>query len=195
MKLLLADDDDVRAQALVQILARDPGLEMIRLPAALALADAVALYAPDVILVDMARPDRDALEGVRELTARAPHPVVLFIDQDDPAFMEAAIGAGVSSYNVLGLPPPDVKPILRAAVALFHRHQQMRDALHRSQRELTERAAIARAKTVLIRDRGLTEPQAHRWLQRQAMARGARIAEVAETILHNQNKNPGAPKP
>ena len=195
MKLLLADDDDVRAQALVQILARDPGLEMIRLPAALALADAVALYAPDVILVDMARPDRDALEGVRELTARAPHPVVLFIDQDDPAFMEAAIGAGVSSYNVLGLPPPDVKPILRAAVALFHRHQQMRDALQRSQRELTERAAIARAKTVLIRDRGLTEPQAHRWLQRQAMARGVRIAEVAETILHNQNKNPGAPKP
>ncbi len=194
MKLLLADDDDVRAQALVQILARDPGVEMIRLPAALALADAVALYAPDVILVDMARPDRDALEGVRELTARAPHPVVLFIDQDDPAFMEAAIGAGVSSYNVLGLPPPDVKPILRAAVALFRRHQQMRDALDRSQRELAERAAVARAKTVLMRDRRLSEPQAHRWLQRQAMARGARIAEVAETILHNQNENLGDPK-
>ena len=195
MKLLLADDDDARAHALVQILARDPGLEVIRLPAALALADAVALYAPDVILVDMARPDRDALEGVRDLTARAPHPVVLFIDQDDPAFMEAAIGAGVSSYNVLGLPPPDVKPILRAAVALFHRHQQMRDALDRSQRELAERAAIARAKTVLMRARGLSEPQAHRWLQRQAMARGARIAEVAETLLHDQDQKQGDPKP
>ena len=195
MKLLLADDDDVRAQALVQILEGDPCLEMIRLPAELALADAVALYAPDVILVDMARPDRDALEGVRELTARAPHPVVLFIDQDDPAFMEAAIGAGVSSYNVLGLPPPDVKPILRAAVALFRRHQQMRDALDRSQRELAERAAIARAKTVLMRARGLSEPQAHRWLQRQAMARGARIAEVAETLLHDQDQKQGDPKP
>ena len=195
MKLLLADDDDARAHALVQILARDPGLEVIRLPAALALADAVALYAPDVILVDMARPDRDALEGVRDLTARAPHPVVLFIDQDDPAFMEAAIGAGVSSYNVLGLPPPDVKPILRAAVALFHRHQQMRDALDRSQRELAERAAVARAKTVLMRDRRLSEPQAHRWLQRQAMARGARIAEVAETLLHDHDQQPGEPKP
>ena len=195
VKLLLADDDEVRAQALVQILARDPGLEMIRLPAEFALADAVVCYTPDVVLVDMARPDRDALEGVRDLTARAPHPVVLFIDHDDPAFMEAAIAAGVSSYNVLGLTPPDVKPILRAAVALFRRHQQMREALDDSRRELTERAAIARAKTVLMRTRHLSEPQAHRWLQRQAMARGARIAEVAEAILHDHNKSRGDPKP
>ena len=195
MKLLLADDDDARAQALAQLLAQDPGLTVIRLPPGTALADAVALYAPDVVLVDMARPDRDALEGVRRLTARDPRPVVLFVDHDDPAFMEEAIGAGVSSYNVLGLPPPDVKPILRAAVALFDRHQRAQDALARSQRELGERAAIARAKTMLIRDRGLTEPQAHRWLQRQAMARGARIAEVAETILRRQHKHPGGPKP
>lgn len=195
MKLLLADDNDARAQALAQILARDPGLEVIRLPAALALAEAVALHAPDVILVDMARPDRDALESLRNLAARAPRPVVLFVDQDDPAFLEEAIAAGVSSYNVLGVPPPDVKPILRAAVALFHRHQQMRDALARSQRELAERATIAQAKTVLMRARRLSEPQAHRWLQRQAMARGARIAEVAETVLHHQDKKPGDAKP
>ncbi|HVB68215.1 MAG TPA: ANTAR domain-containing protein, partial [Acetobacteraceae bacterium] len=159
------------------------------------LADAVAAHAPDVILVDMARPDRDALEGVRQLTARDPRPVVLFVDEDDPAFMEEAIGAGVSSYNVLGLPPPDVKPILRAAVALFRRHQQAQDALARSQRELADRVAITRAKALLMRERRLSEPQAHRWLQRQAMARGARIAEVAETLLLGQDKDPGGPTP
>lgn len=69
----------------------------------------------------------------------------------------------MSSYNVLGVPPPDVKPILRAAVALAHRHQQMRDALARSQRDLAERTTIAQAKALLMRARGLSEPQAHRW--------------------------------
>ncbi len=195
MKLLLADDNDARARALAQILASDPGLEVIRLPIGVALSDAVAAHAPDVILVDMARPDRDALEGLRDLTARAPRPVVLFVDQDDPEFMEEAIGAGVSSYNVLGVPPPDVKPILRAAVALFHRHQRMRDALLLSQRELAERATVARAKAVLMRLRRLSEPQAHRWLQRQAMTRSRRIAEVAETILRDHDPQPGDTKP
>ena len=95
----------------------------------------------------------------------------------------------------LGLPPPDVKPILRAAVALFRRHQQAQDALARSQRELADRVAIARAKALLMRERRLTEPQAHRWLQRQAMARGARIAEVAETLLLGRDKDPGGPTP
>ncbi len=195
MKLLLADNDPARARALAGLLAQDPGLTVIRLDPDTPLADAVAAHTPDVILVDMARPDRDALEGVRQLTARDPRPVVLFVDEDDPAFMEEAIGAGVSSYNVLGLPPPDVKPILRAAVALFRRHQQAQDALARSQRELADRVAIARAKALLMRERRLTEPQAHRWLQRQAMARGARIAEVAETLLLGRDKDPGGPTP
>jgi two-component system, response regulator / RNA-binding antiterminator len=197
LKLLLADDDAARARALAALLAQDPGLTVIRLAPDTPLADAVAAHAPDVILVDMARPDRDALEGVRQVAARDPRPVVLFVDEDDPDFMEEAIGAGVSSYNVLGLPPPDVKPILRAAVALFRRHQQAQEALACSQRELAGRAAVARAKALLMRERRLTEPQAHRWLQRQAMARGARLAEIAEALLRaaDQDRDPGGPTP
>ena len=48
------------------------------------------------------------------------------MDQDDPASMEAAIGAGVFPYNVAGAGPPDVKPILRAATALFQQRQRTR---------------------------------------------------------------------
>jgi response regulator NasT len=92
---------------------------MLRLQPGEFLADAVAALAPDVVLVDMARPDRDALDGIRRVTGHNPRPIVLFVDQDDPAFMEEAISAGVSSYNVPGLPPPGVKPILRAAASLF----------------------------------------------------------------------------
>ena len=51
-----------------------------------------ALFVPkaDVVIVDMARPDRDALDGIRHVTRDAPRPVVMFVDRDDPAFMEAA---------------------------------------------------------------------------------------------------------
>jgi two-component system, response regulator / RNA-binding antiterminator len=191
MKVLLADDDAERAGAVARILAADPGLVVFRLKPAESLADAVASIAPDVVLVDMARPDRDALDGIRQVAAMNIRPVVLFVDEDDPAFMEAAISAGVSSYNAIGMPPPDVKPILRAAVALFRRHQQARDDLKQAEGRLQERAVIDRAKALLIKQRRLSEPDAYKWLRRSAMSSARRIVDVAHELINEVEGRPG----
>jgi response regulator NasT len=183
LKVLLADDDAERAGAVARILAGDPGLTVLHLTQGESLAQAVASLAPDVVLVDMARPDRDALDGIRTMAALIPRPVVLFVDEDDPAFMEEAINAGVSSYNAIGMKPPDVKPILRAAVALFRRHQQATDDLREAEARLRERAVIDKAKALLIKHRRLSEPDAYKWLRRAAMSSARRIVDVAnETI-------------
>ncbi|WP_428492338.1 ANTAR domain-containing response regulator [Rhodopila sp.] len=189
MKVLLADDDTERAGAVARVLAADPGLSVVRLKPLESLADAVAGLAPDVVLVDMARPDRDALDGIRQVAALDQRPVVLFVDQDDPAFMEEAILAGVSSYNAIGTPPPDVKPILRAAVALFRRHQRARDDLRQAETRLHERAVIDRAKAILIKQRRLSEPDAYKWLRRTAMTRGRRIVDVAGELVKRMEGN------
>jgi response regulator NasT len=191
VKVLLADDDTERAGAIARILASDPGLTVLRLKLHESLTEAVVSLAPDVVLVDMARPDRDALDGIRQLSARLPRAVVLFVDEDDPAFMEEAISAGVSSYNAIGMPPPDVKPILRAAVALFRRHQQARDDLREAEARLQERAVIDRAKALLIRQRRLTEPDAYKWLRRTAMSSARRIVDVAAEVIKDMEGSAG----
>ena len=96
MRILLADDDAARSGALIKVLSADPTLVILRPAPGELLADAVAAQTPDVVLVDMARPDRDALEGIRVVASNQPRPIVLFVDQDDAAFMEEAIRAGVS---------------------------------------------------------------------------------------------------
>jgi response regulator NasT len=191
VKVLLADDDAERAGAVARILAADPGLTVLRLRLEESLADAVASHAPDVVLVDMARPDRDALDGIRLVAAVIPRPVVLFVDEDDPAFMEEAINAGVSSYNAIGTPPPDVKPILRAAVALFRRHQQARDDLRDAEARLQERSVIDKAKAILIRQRRLSEPDAYKWLRNNAMSSARRIVDVASDLVKSTEGNAG----
>ena len=191
MKVLLADDDAERAGAVARVLAADAGLTVVRLKPNESLADAVASLAPDVVLVDMARPDRDALDGIRQVAALNTRPVVLFVDEDDPAFMEEAISAGVSSYNAIGMPPPDVKPILRAAVALFRRHQQAHNDLKQAESRLKERSVIDRAKAILIKERHLSEPDAYKWLRRTAMSRGRRIVDVASEIIKGMEGNAG----
>jgi len=183
VKVLLADDDPERAGAVARVLASDEGLTVFRLKPSESLVAAVATLAPDVVLVDMARPDRDALDGIRQVAALNVRPVVLFIDEDDPAFMEEAISAGVSSYNAIGMPPPDVKPVLRAAIALFRHHQQARDGLKRAEASLREREVIDRAKAILIKQRRLSEPDAYKWLRKSAMSSARRIVDVASELI------------
>ncbi len=186
MKVLLADDDADRAGALIKVLSADPGLIILRARPGEFLADAVASLKPDIVLVDMARPDRDALEDIRVLSAHSPGPIVLFVDHDDPTFMEEAIVAGVSSYNVMGVPPPDVKPILRAAAALFRHHQIARTELREAEARLRERSTVDRAKAILIKERRMAEPDAYRWLRSRAMATGRRIPDVAQELIQEK---------
>jgi response regulator NasT len=183
MKVLLADDDAERAGALAGVLVADSSLTVLHLDAGTSLADAVMTLAPDIVLVDMARPDRDALDGIRQVTALNTKPVVLFVDEDDPAFMEDAISAGVSSYNAAGVKPPDVKPILRAAAAMFRRHRQARQDLLDAEARLQARGVIDRAKAILIRQRRISEPDAYKWLRRTAMSKGRRIVDIATDIV------------
>ncbi len=191
VKILLADDDAERAGALARVLAADPGLTVTRLGLRESLARAVTALAPDIVLVDMARPDRDALDGIRQVAALNTRPVVLFVDEDDPAFMEDAISAGVSSYNAAGIKPPDVKPILRAAAALFRRHQQARQDLQQAQARLQERGTVDRAKAILIKQRRLSEPDAYKWLRRTAMSKGRRILDVANDLIREMEGTTG----
>ena len=152
------------------------------------LIEAVLRLVPDVVIVDMQRPDRDALDGVRHVSERQPRPIVMFVDDADPAFMEEAIGAGVSSYNVVGASLPDVKPIIQAAIAVFGRFRQLENERRRAEASLQDRLAVDRAKAMLIRTRACSEPEAYRWLRRQAMRRGRRIAEVAAELLGQANE-------
>lgn len=183
MRVLLADGDPERAPAVEAALRAAGATELVRPAPGEPLLGAVTRTGPDVVIVDMARPDRDALDDVRHLTRRDPRPIVVFVDQDDRAFMEEAIQAGVSSYNVVGAALPDIKPIIQAAIAMFRRFTQIEGELRRAEQGLAERAVIDRAKSVLIRTRRLSEPDAYKWLRRQAMDRGKRIADIATELL------------
>jgi response regulator NasT len=187
LRVLLADTDFDRARLLEARLREIGDAVILRAPPGTGLIEAVAAAAPDVIIVDMARPDRDALDDLRRVGTDNPRPVVMFVDRDDRAFMEEAIAAGVSSYNVADTAFPDVKPIVMAAVAIFHKYQQVADDLQKVRTTLRERLAIDKAKALLMRQRNIGEAQAYRWLRRRAMNESKRIAAVAIELLAAEN--------
>ncbi|MHB1303747.1 MAG: ANTAR domain-containing response regulator [Acidiphilium sp.] len=183
MDILIADTDPVRAATLAAKLTEQGPRYTVRVAEpGENLAERVARAKPDMVIVDMARPDRDGLEQVRSLAASR-LPVMLFVDEDDPAFMEEAIGAGVVSYHVNSAAIADIKPILRSAVALFRRAAARETRLAAAEAELADRKLIDAAKRLLMRRDKMTEPAAHRFLQRRAMERQARLPDIARALL------------
>jgi len=189
LKVLLADANRDRADAVALRLGEAGNVHIVRLEECERLVEVVAAEAPDVVIVDMSRPDRDSLDGIREVTARNPRPIVMFVDQDDFSFMEEAIEAGVSSYNLVGAAVPDVKPIVQAAVAIFRRYQKLAGDLNKAEARLEERAIIQKAKTLLMQQRKMDEPRAHAWLRKRAMDRGKRMVDIATELLAAPGKD------
>ena len=183
LRVLLAGSDPHLADAVAVSLSPLADIELVRAAGDEGLVEAVAASAPDVIIVDLTRPDRARLDAIRRVAHEQPRPIVLFVDADDPALMEAAIAAGVSSYNVVGAALPDVKPIVRAAIALFQRRRLVEVELAAARTLLGEGADIGKAKARLMRDRHLDEPEAYRLMRRRAMNEGRRIADIAREIV------------
>jgi two-component system, response regulator / RNA-binding antiterminator len=184
LKILLVDSDPNRASSLDENLSAAGFAEIFRVPAGCDLAGAVARLSPDLLIIDMALPDRDVLEGIRLLSAA--RPIVMFGDEEDPAFVEEAIAAGVCSYNLSGVSARDVKPIVMSAIALFNRYRRVEAELEATKALLDERRFIERAKAILMRNRKMTEPEAYAWLRRKAMNENRKIALVAADLVKKE---------
>jgi response regulator NasT len=183
LKILLVDAVGARAAEFERILLEAGYRDIHHIAGGPGLAEDVGDLAPDLIIVDMAMPERDTLEGLRRTSARSPCPVVLCTDEDDPGFIEEAIAAGVSSYHVGSVSADAIRPIMTAAMALFRRYQQAELERKAALTSLEERRIVERAKAALMRQRGLAEPDAYRWLRNKAMKESRKLVSVAADIL------------
>ena len=89
----------------------------------------------------------------------------------------------MSAYVVDGLRADRIKPILDAAIALFHMLQKMQIEATETRRALEERKVIDRAKVILMRALGIGEEQAYALLRKTAMDQGRKVPEVAQALV------------
>ena len=144
-------------------------------------------YQPDVVIIDMDAPNRDTLENLRTVQATTPRPMVMFSQDDDSDLIRRTVEAGVSAYVVDGIQPKRIRPILDAAIARFEQYRRLTTELDHAKSLLAERKVVDRAKAILMRQRGLSEPAAYQLLRKTAMDRNQKIAEVAEFLISAAN--------
>lgn len=182
MKVALIDDNEARAAIVKEGLAGYAD-QIRRFHADAGLARALAEFEPEVVLMNLGTPHRDALEEMFQVSRALARPIAMFVDQSDESAMASAIDAGVAAYVVDAFSAARVRPVLHLAVRRFAAFSRLQNELHEARSALAEREAVDKAKRLLMKKRCISEPDAYALLRAQAMRSNRRIVDIAEALL------------
>ena len=183
LSVLVIDESRVRAGEICAGLALAGYQVAAILPDSGQLTREVEKLAPDIILIETDSPSRDTLEHLAVVNEHMPRPVIIFTQEGESETIREAIRVGVSAYVVDGLDASRIKAVIEVARARFEEHQALRQELATSNRKLSDRKLLERAKGVLMKARGLDEDGAYHALRKLAMERGKTMADIARDVL------------
>ena len=183
LKIVIVDENPVRATILADGLREAGYIDVTRIEEAASLLARIYSLDPDVILIDLENPSRDVLAQMFQVSRAVKRPIAMFVDQSDAAAIEAAVDAGVSAYIVDGLKKERIKGILDLCISRFNAFARLTDELERAQNALSERKVIDRAKGIVMKLKNVSEADAYAMLRKTAMNENKKIAEVAQSVV------------
>lgn len=183
LSILIIDENRIRA-SIIEDGLREAGHVRVRTIYDVSeVGRSIAASPPDVIVIDLENPKRDTLEHFFSLSRAVRRPIAMFVDRSDSSTIEKAVEAGVSAYVVDGLKKERVKPILDMAISRFNAFSRLTRELEEARSALEERRIVDAAKAILMKTRGLSEPDAYALLRSTAMNKNRRLVEIAQSLI------------
>lgn len=183
LNILVINDNSERVLILEEGLVEAGYTRVMIIHSMTNLTERIQALAPDVVIINLANPDRDTLASVFQLARVVRRPVAMFVDQSNSAAISAAIEAGVSAYVVDGLRKERVQPIIEIAISRFAAFERIRRERDAAVVQLAERKVIEKAKGLLMEKRQMSENRAYTALRQAAMRQNRRIVEIAHSII------------
>ena len=153
----------------------------------------VDLHGPDVAVLAFGLGDGDGVEAARQVMSARPCALVLLTSRTDAGVAAQAAAAGIGGFLAKPLRAEELGPALDLAVSHFRDLEAVRRENESLRRKLESRRLIDRAKALLIERLNLTEPEAHRRIQKVAMDTRRTMVDVAQSVLVGEE--PGRPRP
>src|SRR5580704_17121387 len=150
---------------------------------------------PDLVIMDVKMPGLDGISAAEQISAERLAPVVILTAFSQRDLVKRASDAGAMAYLIKPFTRADLVPAIEIVVS---RYQEIR-ALDSEVSGLRDRLEVCklldRAKGLLQADRGITEAEAFRWIQKTSMDRRMTMRAVAEEVLATAAAAAEASKP
>lgn len=138
----------------------------------------------DLLIAVMPLSDGTGVEGIIDVAQRHPQLMTILLVRQE-AYEQVSYQCRNQQVFVIAM--PFKRQVLAEAASFMLRLRTVMDdkdkELARLRKNLSEIRVITRAKLYLIQTRGMTEEEAHYYLEKEAMDRSLTKKEVAEEIL------------
>lgn len=139
----------------------------------------------DLIIINAPLSDEFGSDLALKLTENAVCAVILIVKSE----LYDEVSDQVEQFGVLAVSKPTTRPVfmqvLRVSIATLERLRRLEKENKKLSLKLDEIKLVNRAKWVLIEYLKMSEPQAHRYIEKQAMDMRITKREVAESIIRN----------
>ena len=138
---------------------------------------------PDLVILDIKMPIMDGIAAAERIAGNRLAPVVILTAFSQRDLVERARTAGAMAYLVKPFQKSDLVPAIEIAMSRFAELSALEAEVANLSDRLETRKAVERAKGILMSDYGMSEPEAFRWIQRNAMDHRMTMRDVAEKIV------------
>jgi len=142
---------------------------------------------PDIALLDIEMPGQSGIEVARILYDNFRIPVVIFSAYSDPDYVNDGNDAGVFGYLLKPVTQDQLRVGISVAWNRFRDAFGKSEAIDQLERRLDERKIVEQAKWIIVQRKHVTEPEAHRILQRQARNNRRPLIDVARSIIESDS--------
>jgi response regulator NasT len=143
---------------------------------------------PDLVILDVKMPILDGISAAEQIADARIAPVVILTAFSQRELVERARDAGAMAYLVKPFTKADLLPAIEIAVSRYAEIHALESEVDDLTDRLEARKLVERAKGVLQSERGMSEPEAFRWIQKTSMDRRLSMRAVAEAVLSGDDQ-------
>ncbi|MBI1809136.1 MAG: ANTAR domain-containing protein [Gemmatimonadetes bacterium] len=191
LRILLAEDDlDAREMLSEALLALGHDV-VAAVSGGIEAANQARELHPDAVLLDVHMPDGSGIEAAEVITRTFPGIAVILYSGDENVTLsdKEAVTTGAVAFLPKPVPPKMLDSTIRLAVTRAAQFRNARRDATEAKAALEARKIIERAKGILMRRTGCSEPEAYKILQRSSQDRSKPMVEIAKAVLDSE---PGA---
>ena len=182
---MIAEDEALIRMDLAEMLAEE-GYDVVGQAGdgerAVALAEE---HRPDLVILDVKMPVLDGIAAAERIARARIAPVVILPAFSQRVLVARARDAGAMAYLVKPFTRSDLVPAIEIAMSRFAEVGALAQEVDDLAEQLATRKAVDRAKGILQKELGLSEPDAFRWIQKTAMDLRRSMREVAEGVVEH----------
>src|SRR3712207_510362 len=160
-----------------------------------AAVDQAQALRPDLVIVDVQMPVLDGIAAAEQIASARIAPVIVLTAFSQRELVERARDAGAMAYLVKPFSKNDLVPAIEVAVGRFQEMHALDAEVSDLKERLEARKVVEQAKGRLMAERGMTEAEAFRWIQRTAMNERTSMKTLAQAILATEAPTPDEATP